>query len=192
MFIALEGLDGSGKSTITRFLSQNYGFQQLSKRTSFFKEQIHSTRYNSRSPHNLHIAFLMAFGETSNRIQLMLDQPYPLIVSRWLASELHSYQLHIQQLKQQCIDIDYKNLPVIYPDLVFYIKPSYDVRISRLNDSRAHEGMDYYDALTLQPDAEKTFYNIMNKIYSNFYIIDGDNSVHDCCQEISSIVSMHK
>jgi thymidylate kinase len=169
--IALEGLDGSGKSTLSRELIRHYGVEKLDKRPDFFRKTLRTMRVGKASPHDLHAAFLMTLGYASN-LYAMQSFSKPQLVETWLAGEIHAYHLYAKACGLEPYHFDYAALPIVQPDHIVYLKPDYETRVMRLFHRNKQGLLDDFDERTKDPSVESSFQKTMTDVYQNYHVVD--------------------
>lgn len=183
MLIAIEGLDGSGKSSVTAHLVEMYGFERMEKRAPLFQSCITAMKKQRASPLDMHVSYLMCLGYASQAYRERTDTK-PQIVETWLAGEVHAYKLHAEMRQQVWLDFNYQAMPIIMPDHVFYLKPDYKTRLERLYERNMRGLADPFDERTKNPNAEDSFYACMERFYDNYHIINSSGSVESSCAAI--------
>lgn len=142
-FIVLEGIDGSGKTTMGKILASKIGGVFYQTPSSFWRKH----RSIVENSHCL-IRFLFYLSATiysSIEIRILLKKT-PVVCDRYIYSTwAHHYAYGLKILKK----ISYKYLPITKPDKVIYLYVDLKEREKRIKQRRNNTKKDE-DSETLQ------------------------------------------
>lgn len=175
MFIALEGVDGSGKSTLCAVLAEKLGATPYStppKKYLAFREQV-----DKNAPPEEHYRFYRdGIYDASNEIGIILANNGKVVSDRyWLST----YTYHQVMGVQVSID-DFRH--IIMPTITVILSVSNDVQIGRI----LCRGMTTGDRRMLdqQQEIAMAFYQNALKNDIPFLMIDTQRFKPEACAEI--------
>lgn len=184
MFIVIEGLDGSGKSTISRELSKIIGAELLSTpgaKFSKLREQLDEIyRYNYQARQ---LFYMSTVVNTSDQVRQLLAQERSVIVDRYWASTQVYHRWKSENKHFQLPEIeDY----ILRPDITVFLNLPFEQRKKRLFDRTM---LTAEDNLTLNQSADwelkKLYDDFRNRdIVGNWISIDANKPVNDVISEI--------
>lgn len=175
MFIALEGVDGSGKSTLCAVLAEKLGaipYSTPPKKYLAFREQV-----DKNAPPEEHYKFYRdGIYDASNEISAILANNGKIVSDRyWLST----YTYH-QVMGVQVSTDDFRN--IIMPTITVILSISNDVQIDRI----LRRGMTTGDRRMLdqQQEIAMAFYQNVLKNGTPFLMIDTQRFKPEICAEI--------
>lgn len=175
MFIAIEGVDGSGKSTLCAILAEKLGATPYStppKKYLAFREQV-----DKNAPPEEHYRFYRdGIYDASNEINAILASNGKVVSDRyWLST----YTYHQIMGVQVSID-DFHS--IVMPTMTVILSLSNDVQIGRI----LHRGMTAGDRRVLdkQQEIAMAFYQNVLKNDIPFLMIDTQRFTPEACAEI--------
>lgn len=191
MFIAFEGLDGSGSSTQSRLLAQR--LEKNGKPSLLTKEPTSDTHIGklireilqhkwSASPEGLQLLFSADRAEhLKNEIEPALDGGQVVITDRYLFSTLAYGGMSVDMEWLKFLNKNFR-----LPDITFLFKLDPEECIKRI----AGRGSDY----ELFEKAEKLAkiwenYEKIAEEFSNIQVIDASQSIEEIAEEIWGMVS---
>ncbi len=155
MFIVIEGLDGSGKSTISRALADKLDAKLISTPGLDFKEiresldEVFSKHIKSRQ-----LFYAATVLLASEEIRSIVDSGEHVVVDRyWLSTQVyHNWMSH-----GKCLELREVERDLLAPDLTVYLDIPFIERQKRLlvRNNNTSE-----DARTLELDAEQVLRNL--------------------------------
>lgn len=125
-FIVIEGLDGSGKGTISKKLSEKLGFE-LYKTPPYPYEQIRETIDATADIETRFFFYLSSVLYASKEITQILRKKH-VICDRYIYSTVCYHSVLTPNFA--CFDISHLN--ILKPDFVFYLNASFEERAKRI------------------------------------------------------------
>ncbi|UCG71078.1 MAG: dTMP kinase [Thermoplasmata archaeon] len=191
MLITIEGIDGVGKSTHAKMLSQylkdkGYDVTLLREPTNgIWGTKIKNLTKHGRNvnPEEEYKWFLKdRMEDVENNINPALSQGNIVIMDRYYYSNM-AYQgalgLDMNRIKKE----NEKFAPK--PDLVIILDAEPEIGLARIKDKR-NEALNYFETLEYQDKVRKLFLSMRD--YDNVKILDGGNSLDEVQNEIQRIV----
>lgn len=198
-FIVFEGIDGSGKSTQSKLLTQYFQDKNIivhatfEPTNNFIGQQIRDILTKKKAGHPITIANLFA----ADRYDHITNAEYGLIpqlalghvvCDRYLLSS-YAYQAMGAPLTW-IKEINKYNEALLWPDIIFYIKITPEIALQRILNNR--EQVDLFET---QEQLEKIYNNYESAIASltpeqksTVVVIDGTQSVVDIQQQIQAAI----
>jgi thymidylate kinase len=139
LFVALEGLDGVGKSTLGKELAQRLNGTYFHTPAEPF-QSIRRALDGPASPQTRILFFLSSVSHASQQIEDLLIHT-PVVCDRYIASTI-AYQVAMDKRLLEITD----TVSVLQPDFTFYLYADESVRRLRLTERSAMEGT-YTDQL---------------------------------------------
>lgn len=127
IFVVIEGLDGSGKSTIAKMLSEAFDCYYYETPAGYYK-QIRTLVDNGLDIIEHYLFYLAAVRYASQQIQSMLKQR-SVICDRYIYSTLAYHRT-----LGLGITINIDELQLLMPDYVFYLQISEEIQLQRLKE----------------------------------------------------------
>ncbi len=175
MFIAIEGGDGAGKSTLCAVLSSELGATQYAtppKKYLAFRERV-----DKDAPPKEHYHFYRdGIYDASNEIQLILTGGGKVVSDRyWLST----YTYHQVMGAEVSVD-DFKS--IVLPTLTVILSLNKDIQIGRM----LRRGMSTGDRrmLAQQQELASAFYRNALEFNIPFMVIDTQKFSPEACSEI--------
>lgn len=184
IFIAIEGLDGVGKTTACRLVSQKLGFENGERFGSEISDLIKNlSRQGPIDKNVLHLIYATKLQLVGNKLTQMMQEGKSAVVDRyWLSNKYYPDALYTD------FKLATANVDVPKPDITFVLTASEEKRLERMGSKgRAQDS-----------DEEKlNDPNVRKKILDNFmkhrvHIIDTSNmSAEEVADEIVKITNLH-
>lgn len=151
MFIVIEGLDGSGKSTVSKHLAEKLNAKLLTTPGAGFKEvrkQLDTVfEHNTKARQLFYMATVL---NVASEAQRLIDSGQNVVVDRyWLSTQVY----HHWMSNGQCYTLDEVESELLAPDLTVYLDLPVDERIARINN-RNHCTLEDKQTLTEQANDE--------------------------------------
>ncbi|MEZ8169703.1 MULTISPECIES: dTMP kinase [unclassified Vibrio] len=151
MFIVIEGLDGSGKSTVSKHLAEKLNAKLLTTPGAGFKEvrkQLDTVfEHNTKARQLFYMATVL---NVASEAQRLIDSGQNVVVDRyWLSTQVY----HHWMSNGQCYTLDEVESELLAPDLTVYLDLPVDERIARINN-RNHCTLEDRQTLTEQANDE--------------------------------------
>ncbi|BCB42484.1 thymidylate kinase [Vibrio alginolyticus] len=188
MFIVIEGLDGSGKSTVSKHLAEKLNAKLLTTPGADFKEI--RTKLDMVFEHNTkarQLFYMATVLNVAGEAQRMIDSGQHVVVDRyWLSTQVY----HHWMSNGQCYTLDEVEGELLAPDLTVYLDLSIDERIARINN-RNHCTLEDRQTLTEKANDElrSLYIDICGgKPVGDWLIIDASKSVDIIVDNILSRV----
>jgi len=206
LFIALEGIDGSGKSTQVKLLTDNlknaghkvyYTFEPTDSPVGSVIRNIFKSRIeaDNRVIAGLFVADrLDHLLNKTDGILKKLEEGYTVITDRYYFSS-YAYQGAHMSL-DWVIEANSLSADLLRPDINIYIDISPEISMKRLNNGRSY--MEIYENIENLRKVKETYLRAFNKLKSeeNIYITDGNREpdviAADIWNEVSKMKSIEK
>ncbi|KAA8672324.1 MULTISPECIES: dTMP kinase [Vibrio] len=150
MFIVIEGLDGSGKSTVSKHLAEKLNAKLLTTPGAGFKEvrkQLDTVfEHNTKARQLFYMATVL---NVASEAQRLIDSGQNVVVDRyWLSTQVyHCWMSNGQHYKLHEIESE-----LLRPDLTVYLDLPMDERNERIN---ARNNCTFEDRKTLTLEADR-------------------------------------
>lgn len=192
MIIAIEGMDGVGKTTICKYIEEKLNFIYIDKPTKYLFEDNQGKIDYEKFYQTLDEIYKL--DEESRTIffgkgNIIAVTKYPekdIVIDRHLVSnyywngnkELYNYY---DDLIKKCGK----------PDITIYLYASPEVRYQRLKERNSND-IDLYDLSVFEDEKEKVL-EFLNDFNLEYKIIDTNNkSIKDVCNEVENIIKIKK
>jgi thymidylate kinase len=179
--IAIEGFDGAGKSTLSKYISNSLGYEYHKSPSGIFAEV--RTEFDKK---DVSFAERLPFylGDCI-RVSMLLNE-FPnkkFVLDRYYYSTLAYHEGKQKGVTSPLLSIFYG---LKQPDLVFLIKTDFDVLTERINQ-RSLKSLN--DELFLKKELYEEIYNLYEK-YINipYHIIDNNGTLESSKQQINFIL----
>jgi len=190
-FIAIEGLDGAGKTMITDALDRHFDIVRTSEPSEFWTGEQLRRALQDDTP-----AFVDFFMFMADRHLHIEEQIRPeveegnTVISDRFADSTRVYQP--QQLKDELREprqwIESVMEPWSYePDVVIYVDISVDTALERADEEEKYENREMLEAV--KSDYERLVRERqMDRFCPTYYVIDGEQSKDDVIWEAVDLV----
>lgn len=176
-FIAIEGIDGVGKTTCTELLASEMS-AILYKTPSGVFEKIRKEIEDFGNNQVRFTFYLTSVFYASNEISKLVSQK-PVICDRYIYSTIAYHR----GLKVDLSHIDFERLPIVFPDFCFYLYATENVCKQRITSRK--QGISSASDIALENDK-----NLQRRIHQEFLklpMISIDTSeltVNEVCEQI--------
>ncbi|MDR2126537.1 MAG: dTMP kinase [Prevotellaceae bacterium] len=211
MFIALEGLDGAGKSTQIKLL-KNY-FENNSKRnkylhfprfdTPFFGELIAKFlrgdfgKINDVNPYIVALLFAQDRHEASDTIRKWLDLNYNVIVDRYVYSNI-AYQCakidskdERNALRNWIFELEYSYFKIPKPDVSIFLDVPFAFTANRLNKARSGADRNYLNGKQDIHEKNLDLQRRVREIYTEQQNTDASFKIINCTLHDGNMLAPH-
>ena len=199
LFIAFEGLDGSGKSTQTKLLAEKLKAEGLKVYTTSepTNNRIGSVlkaifKHKMEADHRTIAALFVAdrldhLLNKTDGIVKMLDQGFTVICDRYYFSSYAYQGTHLDM--DWVINANSLSADILRPDLNIFIDVSADTSMKRVNRSRP--STELYETVENLESVRKKFFEAFDKLKEKevVSIVDGNRSPDQIANDIWKEVS---
>jgi dTMP kinase len=209
MFIALEGLDGAGKSTQIKLL-ENY-FENKGRRnkylhfprfdTPFFGEMIAKFlrgdfgKINDVNPYIVALLFAQDRHDAAQTLHSWLDQKYNVIVDRYVYSNI-AYQCakinskdERNALRNWIFELEYNYFKIPKPDICIFLDVPFTFTENRLNQARAGNDRDYLNGKQDIHEENLELQRRVREIYMEQQNADASFKIVNCTKEDGNMLA---
>ncbi|WP_102402217.1 dTMP kinase [Vibrio cyclitrophicus] len=184
MFIVIEGLDGSGKSTVSKHLAEKLNAKLLTTPGAGFKEvRKQLDTVFEHNPKARQLFYMATVLNVASEAQRFIDSGQNVVVDRyWLSTQVY----HHWMSNGQCYTLDEVESELLAPELTVYLDLPVDERIARINN-RNHCTLEDSQTLTEQANDElRGLYVGMcyGKPVGDWLIVDASQSVDSIVDNI--------
>ncbi|MDC5726931.1 dTMP kinase [Vibrio europaeus] len=188
MFIVIEGLDGSGKSTVSKHLAEKLNAKLLTTPGAGFKEvRKQLDTVFEHNPKARQLFYMATVLNVASEAQRFIDSGQNVVVDRyWLSTQVY----HHWMSNGQCYTLDEVESELLAPDLTVYLDLSVDERIARINN-RNYCTREDKQTLTEQANDElRSLYigTCDGKPVGKWLMVDASQSVNSIVDNILSSV----
>lgn len=151
MFIVIEGLDGSGKSTVSKCLAKKLNAKWLTTPGTDFKTtRKHLDAVFKNNPKARQLFYMATVLNVADEAQRLIDSGQHVVLDRyWLSTQVyHCWMSNGQYYKLHEIESE-----LLRPDLTVYLDLPMDQRNERIN-ARNNCTLEDRKTLTLEADRE--------------------------------------
>ena len=198
-FIVIEGLDGSGKSTqikmLSEFLESRGEKVYVTAEPQYYETGLYIRRILSESlEKNMYLQAALFLADRlehithpENGIKAKLDEGYTVICDRYYYSSF-AYQGTASDM-DWVMDINLKCPEMLTPDLCIFLDVNPDTCKKRIDTSR--EGAELYEKSTdLMREIRRNFIDVFQKLSAdeNIKIIDANKSLEQIHNDILNAI----
>ena len=188
MFIVIEGLDGSGKSTVSKHLAEKLNAKLLTTPGAGFKEvrkQLDTVfEHNTKARQLFYMATVL---NVASEAQRLIDSGQNVVVDRyWLSTQVY----HHWMSNGQCYTLDEVESELLAPDLTVYLDLPVDERIARINNRNYCTSEDKQTLTEQANDGLRSLYigRCDGKPVGKWLMVDASQSVNSIVDNILSSV----
>lgn len=191
MFIAIEGLDGSGKSIVTKALAQQMKMEHLTTPSCQYRpvrkiiDRIHDEDHYARQ-----LFYTSTVMHLSNEVRQILNNGRSAVVDRyWLSTQVY----HHWKTSGNGLPLHDVEDRLIVPDLTVFIYVPYMVRKERLNSRQSNTPE---DNKTLSSSADSTlneFYRVaarQSPVVGRWLEVDGTLPTEAIVKQVRTALHM--
>ncbi|MDR2293219.1 MAG: dTMP kinase [Prevotellaceae bacterium] len=200
MFIALEGLDGAGKSTQIKLL-ENY-FENRNKQnkylhfprfdTPFFGEMIAKFlrgdfgKINDVNPYIVALLFAQDRYDAAQTIREWIEQKYNVVVDRYVYSNIGYQCAKIDNINERnalrnwIFNLEYDYFKIPKPDVSIFLNVPFAFTENRLNEARTGNDRDYLNGKNDIHEESMELQRRVREIYIEQQNIDDSFKIVNC------------
>lgn len=200
MFIAFEGIDGSGKSTQAKLLAERltaagYKVYLTFEPTDSEMGKLIRKIFSVERPADEHvIAALFAADRldhilnTTNGIKKKLEESYIVICDRYYLSSYAYHSVHVDM--DWVIQLNSVSAQLLKPDFYFFI--DVDVETSMLRIAASRTSTELYETSDNLRKVRENYFKAMEKLHSNenIIIINGKQELDIITEEIWNNIAL--
>ena len=184
MFIVIEGLDGSGKSTVSKHLAEKLNAKLLTTPGAGFKEvRKQLDTVFEHNPKARQLFYMATVLNVASEAQRLIDSGQNVVVDRyWLSTQVY----HHWMSNGQCYTLDEVESELLAPDLTVYLDLPVDERIARINNRNYCTSEDKQTLTEQANDGLRSLYIGMcdGKPVGKWLMVDASQSVNSIVDNI--------
>ncbi|MFM2580460.1 dTMP kinase [Vibrio fortis] len=188
MFIVIEGLDGSGKSTVSKHLAEKLNAKLLTTPGAGFKEvRKQLDTVFEHNPKARQLFYMATVLNVASEAQRFIDSGQNVVVDRyWLSTQVY----HHWMSNGQCYTLDEVESELLAPDLTVYLDLPVDERIARINNRNYCTSEDKQTLTEQANDGLRSLYigRCDGKPVGKWLMVDASLSVNSIVDNILSSV----
>ena len=188
MFIVIEGLDGSGKSTVSKHLAEKLNAKLLTTPGAGFKEvRKQLDTVFEHNPKARQLFYMATVLNVASEAQRFIDSGQNVVVDRyWLSTQVY----HHWMSNGQCYTLDEVESELLAPDLTVYLDLPVDERIARINNRNYCTSEDKQTLTEQANDGLRSLYigTCDGKPVGKWLMVDASQSVNRIVDNILSSV----
>ena len=188
MIIAVEGMDGAGKTTVCEYITKTRNFKMIEKPTKYFFDKdgkVDETEFSNalEDIYNSSPLVRTTFFGLGNILAIKKYKGENIILDRHLVSNYYWNSC-------EGLDTIYDTLvDICKPDLTILLHATPETRYERLKKRSKYE-VDLFDPSVFDDGMEKMEY-FLNKYNMNYVLVDTENkSVEEVYKEIDKILDV--
>ena len=120
-FIAVEGIDGVGKSTSVHNLAKELNAEVLTPLSPKDSETFKFMLSRGFSQEDIHLFSLAAIKDTSDYVEELVSQGKNVIIDRYIYSSIAYYSACAEKSSETIFPQDIDALKLVKPDITFYL-----------------------------------------------------------------------
>lgn len=179
-FIVFEGIDGAGKSTLAKMISERLNYKYLTSIPDFLSASL-SEVSKTNSPISTFHYFSLCNTIRSFEINKILTEKN-VVLDRYIFSTFAYHRLLLGEEIETDIQLYKKSTSsILLPDCIFFITASRDVIKNRISmrETEKPQKQWYGDKVSLSLDVESSYKIIFEKFGTQFIHIDTSNITPD-------------
>ena len=184
MFIVIEGLDGSGKSTVSKHLAEKLNAKLLTTPGAGFKEvRKQLDTVFEHNPKARQLFYMATVLNVASEAQRLIDSGQNVVVDRyWLSTQVY----HHWMSNGQCYTLDEVESELLAPDLTVYLDLPVDERIARINNRNYCTSEDKQTLTEQANDGLRSLYigRCDGKPVGKWLMVDASQSVNSIVDNI--------
>lgn len=192
VIIAVEGMDGSGKTTICKHIEKKYNFINVEKPTKYlFIESDGNINYDAfyemlNKVYKKSKKYRSAFFGKGNELAIKMNYNSNIVLDRHIASNYYwNGSIFLTRFYKRLLFTCGK------PTITIFLYATPKVRYERLK-KRDKDDIDLYDK-TIFEDGTKRYITFLNKMKMTYVIVDTNNkSINEVYKEVDDIIDRIK
>jgi len=196
-FIAIEGIDGSGKETQSRLLLDYLNTQGVCTELFSFPDYTHpigkliSGHLERKHEMDVKVLFLLHTADKVNRcsdIRQYIRQGKIVIADRWFNSTI-AYQCASGFSLEDALEIA-NTMDILKPDCVIYLKISPETSIRRKQKQK--KNLDRFEENLSLLEKVSDFYDKLARenIFGKWFVIDGEKSIEEVFEQVKKVLGV--
>lgn len=183
VFFAVEGLDGAGKTTLVKNLSDN-GFKSLKTPSVIYgkiRKIIHPLKEASLFYYLSSLCFALEV-EARNENNFILDRYFFSTITHYVANNKNCSEKEFYRLFHKLEEF------ITFPEVTFFIQLDFESRVKRISNRSANEK----ELDNTTREYNDFWVNCMNKYdLSKKIILNGNKTEEDLTKEVISIIKKY-
>lgn len=201
MFIALEGLDGAGKSTQIKFLEAYFAEKNMQNRylhfprfdTPVFGELIAAFlrgdfgNIDDVNPYIVALLFAEDRRAAAQQIRNWINEGYTVIVDRYVYSNIGYQCAKLEnaadrsKLRKWILELEFNCFNIPRPDLSIFLDVPFAFTANKLNEARHGSDRNYLQGKQDIHEANLEFQSQVREIYVEQQAEDSNFKIINCC-----------
>lgn len=193
-FIVLEGIDGAGKTSVGKYLHEQYGFHYVETPGQAYEDM---KSYIGKKDPLTRLAFYFSGNfDASSEISRLL-KTNTVVCDRYFYSTLVYYSLYTGQLPQEVYEMTKGLLKqIVKPDIIFLLQLDRDTKKARLREKMStYSDSEYtdkflYDDISRADKVDQLYTEYLENLAStsSYYLVDSSKDLLATSERIDFIL----